>query len=308
MVARLRDASQRSTTAAKPAATAVDAGTLYFDTDLGKLQRSSGTAWEDVEGTGVQDIAITGNWDVTGITGRIKIQTGAGVPSHTEAEGTLYWDTTNNKLYCNSDGAATWTDVAAAAAGGYATIQDEGGALTQRTIFNFLGPSVAAVDNAGATKTDITIKPQFKKTILSGNGSKTTTSTTFTAIDATNLPFLTLTLAVGDEVRCFLGGACKNSGLNGLVMFDFEVDQPTSANVRANETTESGASQWQAYVAGAVGPVAAMAHFIATEAGVHGFRPVWRVNANTGTLVNAATGLDDVAILFSVELLGPVTA
>jgi len=49
MVARLRDAIRRGTTAAKPAATAVDVGTLYFDTDLDKLQRSDGTAWQDVE-------------------------------------------------------------------------------------------------------------------------------------------------------------------------------------------------------------------------------------------------------------------
>jgi len=49
MVARVRDFIQRGTTAAKPAATAVDVGTLYFDTDLDKLQRSSGSAWEDVE-------------------------------------------------------------------------------------------------------------------------------------------------------------------------------------------------------------------------------------------------------------------
>jgi len=51
MVARVRDFIQRGTTAAKPAATTVDVGTLYFDTDLDKLQRSSGSAWEDVEQT-----------------------------------------------------------------------------------------------------------------------------------------------------------------------------------------------------------------------------------------------------------------
>lgn len=49
MVARLRDAIQRGDTASKPAANAVDVGTLYFDTDLDKLQRSNGTTWEDVE-------------------------------------------------------------------------------------------------------------------------------------------------------------------------------------------------------------------------------------------------------------------
>lgn len=49
MVARLRDAIQRGTTAAKPAATAVDVGTLYFDTDLDGLYRSNGTSWDSVE-------------------------------------------------------------------------------------------------------------------------------------------------------------------------------------------------------------------------------------------------------------------
>ena len=48
-MALLSDVIRRGTTAAKPAATAVAGGTLYFDTDLDKLQRSSGSAWEDVE-------------------------------------------------------------------------------------------------------------------------------------------------------------------------------------------------------------------------------------------------------------------
>jgi hypothetical protein len=44
---QVRDISQRGTTAAKPAANSVDVGSLYFDTDLGKMQRSNGTSWED---------------------------------------------------------------------------------------------------------------------------------------------------------------------------------------------------------------------------------------------------------------------
>lgn len=40
--------------------------------------------------------------------------------------------------------------------GGYATIQNEGTPLTQRTILNFTGPLVTATDNAGATRTDVT--------------------------------------------------------------------------------------------------------------------------------------------------------
>jgi len=60
---------------------------------------------------GGKNMTITGNWDVTGITGRVKIQTGAGAPVHTEAEGTLYWDTTANALYANDNGAAAWTQI-----------------------------------------------------------------------------------------------------------------------------------------------------------------------------------------------------
>ena len=42
----------RGTTGAKPTAAAGNAGYLYFDTTLGKLQRSTGSAWEDVSETG----------------------------------------------------------------------------------------------------------------------------------------------------------------------------------------------------------------------------------------------------------------
>ena len=44
-----------------------------------------------------------------------------------------------------------------ASSGGYATIRDEGTALTARTTFNFTGHGVKATDNAGSTRTDITI-------------------------------------------------------------------------------------------------------------------------------------------------------
>lgn len=39
----------RGTTAAKPAASADNEGYVYFDTDLDKLQRSNGSAWQDIE-------------------------------------------------------------------------------------------------------------------------------------------------------------------------------------------------------------------------------------------------------------------
>ena len=78
----------RGTTVAKPAAAAGNAGHLYFDTDLGKLQRSSGTAWQDVaETVGAGSVA----WG--SITGTLTDQTdlgsalsGKAASSHTHAQ------------------------------------------------------------------------------------------------------------------------------------------------------------------------------------------------------------------------------
>ncbi len=49
---RLQDAIQYDTRANQPAATAVDAGTLYGVTDEGLVERSNGTAWEIFVGAG----------------------------------------------------------------------------------------------------------------------------------------------------------------------------------------------------------------------------------------------------------------
>lgn len=49
------------------------------------------------------------------------------------------------------------SDLTTTSSGGYDTIQDEGSSLTQRTILNFIGPYVAAVDNGGSTRTDVTV-------------------------------------------------------------------------------------------------------------------------------------------------------
>ncbi len=140
----------------------------------------------------------------------------------------------------------------------------------------------------------------FKRTKIDGTGNKTTTSTTFVPIDATNLPFLTLTLAVGDVVECTLSGQSYNSGTS-VGSFDAEVDQPTLADIRANANAEFGATMQQGT---ARTPVSMITTFTATEAGTHGFRPVWRVNAGTQTFSNATSGADDTSILWMVTKLG----
>jgi hypothetical protein len=52
------------------------------------------------------------------------------------------------------------------AGGGYATIQEEGSPLTQRNTFNFIGPAVTAADDAGNTRTNVTV-------VASGTGTCT---------------------------------------------------------------------------------------------------------------------------------------
>lgn len=54
-MAKLEDVIRRGTNAARPAATAVPVGTLYYDTTNSSLARSNGTAWESVEGTGAAE-------------------------------------------------------------------------------------------------------------------------------------------------------------------------------------------------------------------------------------------------------------
>jgi hypothetical protein len=61
----------------------------------------------------------------------------------------LLYDSTANTFSCGTDQTS--------AGGGYATILEEGAALTQRASVNFIGSTVTCVDNAGSTRTDCTI-------------------------------------------------------------------------------------------------------------------------------------------------------
>jgi hypothetical protein len=45
---------------------------------------------------------------------RLVMQKGAGVPTHKAAEGTLYWDETNDDFYVNNNGITSWTSVGGA--------------------------------------------------------------------------------------------------------------------------------------------------------------------------------------------------
>jgi len=58
---KLSDVIRRGTNLARPEASSVAIGTLYYDTDNSSFARSNGTSWESVEGGGVSDHgALTG--------------------------------------------------------------------------------------------------------------------------------------------------------------------------------------------------------------------------------------------------------
>lgn len=90
MVARLRDAIQRGTNAARPAATAVDVGTLYYDTTNSSLGRSTGAAWESVEGAA--GLADMGNFTYLDATEAAAPATPAAnkVRIYAKADGRVY--------------------------------------------------------------------------------------------------------------------------------------------------------------------------------------------------------------------------
>ena len=90
--------------------------------------------------------------------GFLYITTSAGTPSGTPTSYTgrspIHFDSTNNKLYVNKAG--SWIDVTGSGGGGYATIQEEGSGLTQRTTLNFIGSSFTAADDSGNSRTNVT--------------------------------------------------------------------------------------------------------------------------------------------------------
>lgn len=240
----------------------------------------------------------------------IQRGTRAGQPAATAVPvGTLYFVT--DELIIERSTGAAWQSYSGGGGGSVATdaIWDAKGDIAAGTGANAAARVAVGADDtvlraaaAEATGTKFDSPAVFKQTILNGNGNKTTTSTTFVAIDATNLAYLTLPLAIGDVVRCTLVGQTYHTTEGHVQAFDFEVDRPTSGDTRIGAGADNGLA-----VSGhsTRTPVCVVGHFVATEAGVHGFRPMWlQLSGSTATLANAASGNDDSTILFSVEKLG----
>jgi len=67
----------------------------------------------------------------------------------------LYYCTDHQKVYI-SDGSA-WSDWLSPGGAAYATVQEEGVDLTQRSKINFVGAAVTAVDDAANGRTNVTV-------------------------------------------------------------------------------------------------------------------------------------------------------
>lgn len=155
---------------------------------------------------------------------------------------------------------------------------------------------------ADASKGEFGPPIRFKRAVRDGLGNVTTTSTSRTPIDATNLPYQVLPgCVVGDVLEMTLALVSYSSGAT-YVCFDFEVDQPSSANVYVGSANDRGVLS----LFGTAGPYPHLIHatFVVTEAGDHGVRPVWFVTASTGNIYNAASGDGDNLVAFTVKNLG----
>jgi len=97
----------------------------------------------------------TGSLTKSRLNSTTLVEEGNGVPVHTAERSTQYHDLDTNKVYINSDGATTWVEIGTGAGSGYATIQDEGSALTQRTTVDFVGAGVTATDTGAKTQVNI---------------------------------------------------------------------------------------------------------------------------------------------------------
>lgn len=132
--------------------------------------------------------------------------------------------------------------------------------------------------------------PSIKTVTRQALANIDTTSTTRTPVDSTNFAYQTFNLAVGDLVKCSFVACVSNSTSGWGVMFDFEVDQPTSANTYVAVNNDWGVSAQQLSGADFRAISHVSAEFVATEAGSHGFRPVWFVEGNRGRIWLDGTG------------------
>jgi hypothetical protein len=202
---------------------------------------------------------------------------------------------------------ATWLNILKGSLLGLLTSDGDLVTRTAGAAARLTRASLAADSAFSSTYAPKTTPRQFKQTIYTAGSDYSTSSTTYVDIDATNLPALSLTLAVGDVVALSLTAAWGHSANGNLIGIDWLVDQPTSAdtNTRASSygawVIELSDSNRDAY------SETATSSFTATEAGVHSFKPQWKTNSGANSAKIRGGGTYYTPIRHRVENLGPVT-
>jgi hypothetical protein len=165
------------------------------------------------------------------------------------------------------------------------------------------------VKRYGIPTTTAAALPSFKRTVYfySSNHSMQSANT-WNDIDATNLPALSLALAVGDVVELEIN-APWSVAVGNVLQFDWLIDQPTSADTDLR--TIYGSKQ-AFLIEGPSGSEdlcnkAVRALFTATEAGVHSFKPQWRANSTSHKIANLDPNYS-TPVYHTVTNKGPVAA
>lgn len=162
-----------------------------------------------------------------------------------------------------------------------------------------------AVKNA-PTKRDTV---RFRYTQYTPGADISTSSTSFVDIDGTNLPALPLTLAVGDIVELSLDLGVSHNTAGSVVKFDWLIDRPTSADTSIGALTSTqGAGHLDAATNqnNNLHRSRITAVFVCTEAGVHTFKPQWRVGGGSAAILGSG-GNYQSPILHMVKNLGQQT-
>lgn len=97
---------------------------------------------------------------IANVSGTLAVNKGG--TGQTTANGALNAllpsQTGNSGKVLQTDGSSTsWATVSGGGGGGYDTVADEGISLTQRTTLNFTGAGIAATDNSGSSRTDVSL-------------------------------------------------------------------------------------------------------------------------------------------------------
>jgi hypothetical protein len=131
----------------------------------------------------------------------------------------LLFDNATQTFSCGTDQTST--------GGGYATVQEEGAAVTQRSTLNFIGASVTCADNAGSTRTDCTFTDAGALSGLTAGGAMYATSTT--AITSTGT-------GVSGRSTLTSGGTGAPTWVQGVRGVTMTQDRTISATTAASTT------------------------------------------------------------------------